>query len=281
MSSLSDHSETGSFSGRKTVRLSEKPNFSQTCSLLSQYLKERGTFGDLMNMGVTCNLEGKGKPETCPQTVTTMNLLPNLEISSEASEANMTANRNVQSMDLFPQHAGFGYQPSSIPAEDGLSNLLVKTENKSASSSQMTIFYAGKVLVFDDFPAEKARELMLLASNGSSQKLSNALASTSGNDQLNQTTFSSSTSNLVPTSGTTQERNQLPPRPIASDLPIARKASLHRFLEKRKDRISAKAPYPPVNNLAETTSSKQAEGKTWLGLASDAATSKQLEFQLL
>lgn len=27
--------------------LPEKPNFSQTCSLLSQYLKEKGTFGDV------------------------------------------------------------------------------------------------------------------------------------------------------------------------------------------------------------------------------------------
>ncbi|XP_043719476.1 protein TIFY 10A [Telopea speciosissima] len=276
MSSLSDHSETGSFSGRKMLRLSEKPNFSQTCSLLSQYLKEKGSFGDLMNMGVTCNPEGKGKPETCPQTVTTMNLLPNLEISSEASsvsEEMMLANRKIQSMDLFPQHTGFAHHASpSIPAEDDL-----KTANLKAS--QMTIFYAGKVLVLDDFPAEKAKEVMLLASNGSSQKLTSPFASTSGNDKPNQTTFATSTSNLVPTSGTNQEQIQLPPRPIVSDLPIARKASLHRFLEKRKDRISAKAPYPPVNNSA-VTSSKQPESQEWLGLASNVATSKQLELQL-
>ncbi|KAJ4950934.1 hypothetical protein NE237_027766 [Protea cynaroides] len=259
MSSSSDNSESGNYFGRKMIRKSEKPNFSQTCSLLSQYLKETGSFGDLMNLGVTCNLEGKGKPETCPQTVTTMNLLPNLEISSEAtsiSEATMTANRNFQAMDLFPQHTGFGrHQSSSIPTEDGQ-----KTANlRSATAPQMTIFYAGKVMVFDEISADKASEIMLLATNGISQKL-NSFASTSGNDQLNLNTFPSSISNLVPTSVTNQDRLKLSPQTNVSDLPIARKDSLRRFFEKRKDRIIAKAPYPPVNYSA-LNSSKQTDSK--------------------
>lgn len=40
--------------------------------------------------------------------------------------------------------------------------------------SQMTIFYGGEVLVFDDLPADKAREVMQLASNGTSSIGSNS-----------------------------------------------------------------------------------------------------------
>lgn len=47
---------------------------------------------------------------------------------------------------------------------------------------------------------------------------------------------------------------------VISDLPIARKASLTRFLEKRKDRITARAPYA-------SPATKPAESKSWLGLA--------------
>lgn len=56
MSISPSFSETGRFSGR---RMPEKSNFSHTCSLLSQYLKEKGTFGDL-SLGMTCNPKGEG-----------------------------------------------------------------------------------------------------------------------------------------------------------------------------------------------------------------------------
>lgn len=35
-------------------------------------------------------------------------------------------------------------------------------------AAQMTIFYGGQVIVLDDFPADKAKEIMLLAAMGSS-----------------------------------------------------------------------------------------------------------------
>lgn len=43
-----------------TRRFSRKPSFSQTCSRLSQYLKENGSFGDL-TLGMSCKPEVNGK----------------------------------------------------------------------------------------------------------------------------------------------------------------------------------------------------------------------------
>lgn len=47
-------------SSEMSVNLPEKSSFSQTCSLLSQYLKEGGSFGDL-SLGISSNIEANGK----------------------------------------------------------------------------------------------------------------------------------------------------------------------------------------------------------------------------
>ncbi|XP_047966724.1 protein TIFY 10A-like [Salvia hispanica] len=119
-----------------------RSNFSQTCNLLSQYLKENGGFGDL-----DLNFTPKGSVNQSP-----------------------------------------------------------KIEQPEKEVEQMTIFYAGQVIVLNDIPAGKAKEIINLA-----------------------------------TAVSPIQKPQLPP--LGSDLPIARKNSLARFLEKRKDRITAAAPY--------------------------------------
>ncbi|XP_058108669.1 protein TIFY 10b [Magnolia sinica] len=247
MSASTDFSETGRFSGRKSP---EKSNFKQTCSLLSQYMKEKGSIGDL-SLGMSCNLEGKGNPETLRPA--TMNLLPGMEMSGEVSDRN--------AMDLFPQHAGFG---PSVTTEDARKISHTRPSNVP-ETAQMTIFYGGKVLVFNDFPADKAREVMLMASKGTVPNPS--AASTPGIElgnrpQQHNTSFASASAT---SNGSLQDRLPRPPQANTSDLPIARKVSLHRFLEKRKERISAKAPYQMSKPSA--TPVKPTENKPWLGLA--------------
>lgn len=285
---MSGSSEFAEFVGQKTARLPEKSCFSLTCSLLSQYLKEKGSFGDL-SLGMTCNGEGTGNgptPEMLRQTATTMNLFPVNEKQGDVSSRNMatTARTNFRSMDLFPQQAGFA---PSVPKEEIQNKIdssvnnpvtVTATATPEPQTAQMTIFYAGQVIVFNDFPADKAKEVMNLASKGSSQNLTGfpsapvktpsvfapnaatkAPVESSGSIPPSPNTIPNFGNNLI------QERIQPPPQTITSDLPIARKASLHRFLEKRKDRITARAPYQ-MNGFSATPS-KPAESKSWLGLA--------------
>ncbi|KAE8689146.1 putative polygalacturonase-like [Hibiscus syriacus] len=238
----------------------KKPKFSQTCSLLSQYLKEKGSFGDL-TLGMTCNVEANGNPEMlrpCP----TMNLFPVTEKSGGDCGRDVGAARKSRSMDLFANQAGFPSPP--VPKDDGLKRVdsSVTTVNKAAAAepqtAQMTIFYGGQVIVFNDFPADKAKEIMLLAGKGNSRSNSMARRPVESGTGVPPTASFSHTA--------TQDCVRSPLRPIpGGDLPIARRASLHRFLEKRKDRITTSAPYQIVNPAAPP--SKPADDKSWLGLA--------------
>ncbi|XP_039124270.1 protein TIFY 10b-like [Dioscorea cayenensis subsp. rotundata] len=241
----------------------ERPpsTFSVTCNLLSQYLKERKTagFGDL-GLGIG----GSDRVRTTP---TTMSLMPGVNISgnedgeggNEGGKGN--ALRNVD-LELFPQRTGFA---SSEEAAG-------KTAGEVQEKSQLTIFYGGKVLVFDDFSEDKAREIVNFASRACEALLKQSVVSPvshvdhpSGASQHNAASFPSTSGCCPPVA----EQPSSLAQASGSEMPIARRASLHRFLEKRKDRVIAKAPYQlnaaPPPPAEATGAAKPEESLRWHG----------------
>ncbi|CAN7054550.1 unnamed protein product [Brassica rapa subsp. trilocularis] len=226
---MSSSAECWEFSGERKRLLEKKPSFSQTCSRLSRYLKEKGSFGDL-SLGMTCN---GGNVAVTRQQPTMMNLFP-VEDSSDVKQKN----------DVIPRQSSFSSSSSSgakKEVEKITETKSVKVE--SQSSAPLTIFYGGQVMVFDDFPAEKAKQVIDLAHKGSAKSFTAEL----NRNQSAYTQKEIASTTPVPVSSPVKtaapEPIQTNKSSLACELPIARRASLHRFLEKRKDRISSKAPY--------------------------------------
>lgn len=188
-----------------------------------------------------------------------------------------------------------------LPAAAGVYPSSAATSNATAvpgkqPCTQLTMFYAGMVNVYDDVPVEKAQVLNLLAASARSTKMTNLpprssampmSIATAGHAMPIMFPFSSNQSNRVfpmtsqaplqkaqasiqpnpyaavtlnaddsqinqsiATSSNQQEYSKssdagITPAPLISRaVPQARKASLARFLEKRRERIITKAPYP-------------------------------------
>ncbi|OEL19663.1 Protein TIFY 11c [Dichanthelium oligosanthes] len=166
--------------------------FAVTCGLLRQYMKEQG---------------GNGARCLAPAAVA-MGLVPGADAAAED---------RTTVLELFPQQAGT------------LKDEQQRKRTEPGERAPLTIFYGDKMVVFDDFPAEKADELMHLAGSGNAAA-QNALG-----------------------------------QPNLTDMPIARKASLKRFLEKRKNRLTAGDPYPAAASESSTKPAVKEEGAPWLG----------------
>ncbi|KAL9228496.1 hypothetical protein vseg_004073 [Gypsophila vaccaria] len=140
----------------------------------------------------------------------------------------MEGNREEKkSLDLFPMTSSTS---STIRIEESTDNVVFSREsiipneeaNNEITRGSMTIIYDGKVVVFDGLNEEMAQEIMSLVTTQQN------VANTTQHD-------------------TFRHNNNMTTR--LSVFPIARGASLHRFMEKRKHRINASGPYQ-VNNLS-------------------------------
>ncbi|CAF2083704.1 BnaA06g11690D [Brassica napus] len=193
----------------------EKSNFTRRCSLLSRYLKEKGSFGNI-NLGLI------RKPNSDRV----------LSGNSDPPGKQHKADSETKTLDVF-QRVLKG-EPSPGKANED-SNL----------SSQLTIFFGGHVLVYNEFPTDKAKEILEVAKQA--KPVTDINIKTQINVENND-----NKSNMVlpdlnePTNSVDiiNQQNQVVER-------IARRASLHRFFAKRKDRAVARAPYQVNQNVGQ------------------------------
>jgi len=205
-------------------------SFAMACSLLSRYVRQNGAAA--ADLGLAIRAESDAKRTSADM---------------EKGET------GKETMDLFPQIAGFGSEAATKEAPDA----------REPEKRQLTIFYGGKVLVFDDFPAEKAKDLMQMASKGSSVAQNPGLLPPSTAATVTDSTKIAA----VPAAPIAVANAQK----SAADIPQAPKASLRRFLEKRKDRLTAKAPYPGSPSDVTPVKKEMSDGQPWLGLGPQIA----------
>ncbi|ERM99472.1 protein TIFY 10b isoform X1 [Amborella trichopoda] len=204
-------------------------SFACTCNRLSKYMREKGSLPEL-SLGIAGFHDGRAKSNSH------LAIFPTYSLSKKEVSDNFSG---IKSMDLFPQQSGFG---PTLPTNKPNSGSSTSTDFRSIAEqrkAQMTIFYDGKMVLIDDVSAEKAKIIMLMAANGA------GCPQNSGSVPLPANTSSSNHRSSV------SSKN-------FSDMPMARKASLQRFLEKRKDRIKSTAPFPPKPVV------KSAEKPAWL-----------------
>eukprot|EP00250_Pteridium_aquilinum_P009668 c18843_g1_i1 orf=207-1355(+) len=142
--------------------------------------------------------------------------------------------------------------------------------NTDMPHNALTIFYAGNVIVFNNISAEKAQEIMFLASGGNVQGSPvEPTTATPVVRSMNGTTAHEKPPIILHSSQTVASQqakaNQVttnmkldfthlnipgPSSPISGGQPVvptalphARKASLTRFFEKRRERVNSKSPY--------------------------------------
>ncbi|XP_076925250.1 protein TIFY 11B-like [Bidens hawaiensis] len=193
----------------------EKSNsrFLHTCNRLSLFLKEKGNIRDL-------NFEIHAKFDHIAKGIYIyIYILFVTSFNCFSSIYKISIMKKTPQMD---KSTSINHLPQYVTLDSSCEPVT------NAKTEQMTIFYEGQVLVLDDVSADRARDLMLMAKNGGIvKKVENRIESKA----------------RVDVSGS-KEASKAVVQGKDSDLPIARRASLHKFLTKRKDRATVRAPAP-------------------------------------
>ncbi|MCO5585653.1 hypothetical protein L7F22_039588 [Adiantum nelumboides] len=124
-----------------------------------------------------------------------------------------------------------------------------RTSMGMMNRGQLTMFYAGSVRVYEDVPVHKAQAILLLASGISRGDSYHASYAMNNNVRINGIQSRPPTPPLIKQSSTAESTDvstltrpaAKPFRRSQAELPFARKASLTRFLEKRKERVEERA----------------------------------------
>ncbi|CAD5316858.1 unnamed protein product [Arabidopsis thaliana] len=114
---------------------------------------------------------------------------------------------------------------------------LVPRVASSGSSPQLTIFYGGTISVFNDISPDKAQAIMLCAGNGLKGETGDSKPVREAERMCRDTPVAATNAMSMIESFNAAPRNMIP------SVPQARKASLARFLEKRKERLMSAMPY--------------------------------------
>ncbi|KAL3635953.1 hypothetical protein CASFOL_020500 [Castilleja foliolosa] len=203
--------------------------------------------------------------------------------SGDAIQQNGPPIHDVLMMSSFPKSHFLNFGVANINnnnmKQQNLGRLFAPPIPPSAEQcpTQLTIFYGGTVNVFDDITPEKAQEIIFLAGNGcvspsniapSKLQMQPPLPISTSDSCLpvdNSCNINDDVTVLSKTAGMSTgkvepSRMILPIRAAASStmmssaVPQARKASLARFLEKRKEsRATNAAPYKLKNGSDDTT----------------------------
>nr|XP_011457581.1 PREDICTED: protein TIFY 3A-like [Fragaria vesca subsp. vesca] len=118
------------------------------------------------------------------------------------------------------------------------------TPSKDKTTKQLTIFFDGVINVYNNIPVDKAQEILRLA--GESSSLKPVVAERAKPDVRKP----SNKSELLSVSK------------LRAGIPLARRYSLQRFLEKRRDRVISRSPYTlPSEKQEEENEAKIDKGK--------------------